>query len=348
MAISPQFLRDWIRDRTRSAPSATGVSVLAVSGRTLAGPDVGGDAATVRVAAAETGLPWTLAVSPDPALQVEWDRRRRQLMLGLISIVLLLGGGGLVLWRLFQREVALARLQTEFVAAVSHEFRTPLTSLRHVTELLEERDEMPPERRKSFYEALGRNTDRLQRLVESLLDFSRMEGGRKPYDLRLSDTVEIVSAVVADFRKEVERRGVTIALDVDSNLPPVLADASTLSHAVWNLLENAVKYSPDAQRVCVSVERHRAGVAIAVSDRGLGVPVEERRLIFQRFVRGATASRLGIKGTGLGLAIVSHIVAAHGGRIELDSAVNEGSTFRIVLPAAPAGAGGTVEPWLAS
>jgi signal transduction histidine kinase len=264
----------------------------------------------------------------------EFAGRRRLLALGLAAIVLLLAGGGYLLWRVVQRELAIARLQTEFVSAVSHEFRTPLTSLLHVTELLEEDDDLPRERRRSFYGALGRNTQRLHRLVESLLDFARMEGGRKPYHLQPVDAGELAARVVADFRKEVEPRGFTIDLDVESQAVLLLrADADSLTNALWNLLDNAVKYSPQCQAVHVSVHRRPEGVAISVRDGGLGIPRHERKEIFRRFVRGEKASRLGIKGTGLGLAMVCHIVQAHGGAIELESEEGTGSTFRLVLPA---------------
>ena len=146
---------------------------------------------------------------------------------------------------------------------------------------------------------------------------------------------DIVSSVVEDFRRAVDARGMAIDLDVDSDLPVVLADQPTLAHALWNLLDNAVKYSPGAQPVSVSVRRHPAGVAIAVEDRGLGIPAAERKEIFERFVRGQTASRLGIKGTGLGLAIVSQIVAAHGGRIELESALGRGARSGWCCPPCP-------------
>ena len=116
-------------------------------------------------------------------------------------------GGTFLLWRVVQRELAIARLQTDFVAAVSHEFRTPLASMRHVTELLEEADDMPRNRRLSFYQSLSRNTERLHRLVESLLDFARMERGRKPYDMKPVDAAAFAHDVVDDFRKEAEPRG---------------------------------------------------------------------------------------------------------------------------------------------
>jgi signal transduction histidine kinase len=249
-------------------------------------------------------------------------------------MALFVGGGTFLLWRVVQRELAVARLQTDFVAAVSHEFRTPLASLRHVTELLEEADDMPRSRRLSFYQSLSRNTERLHRLVESLLDFARMERGRKPYDMKAVDAATFARDVVEDFRREAEPRGYRVEFETDTEGAfAVCADRSSLVHALWNLLDNAVKYSPEPRPIRVSVGRHPRGVALSVQDHGIGVPTGERKEIFRKFVRGESAGRLGIKGTGLGLAMVAHIVDAHGGTVELESDEGAGSTFRIVLPA---------------
>jgi signal transduction histidine kinase len=221
------------------------------------------------------------------------------------------------------------------VAAVSHEFRTPLASLRHVTELLDEDDELPRGERRTFYQVLGRNTERLNRLVESLLDFARMEGGKKPYALQRVDARALATRVASDFGAEVAPRGYRVDLDAEAAQGLVVeADAESLTHVLWNLLDNAVKYSPDRRDVVLSVRAHREGVAFAVTDHGLGIPAAERAEIFGRFVRGNRVRELGIKGTGLGLAMVQHIVQAHRGRVEVESQEGTGSTFRVVLPAA--------------
>jgi signal transduction histidine kinase len=234
-----------------------------------------------------------------------------------------------------QRELAVARLQSEFVSAVSHEFRTPVTSLRHVVELLQEDDEVNLDRRRAFYDVLSRNTDRLHRLVESLLDFSRMEHGRKVYDLQPLDACALVSTIVEDFRTDSASRDRAVSLTIPQQGSFfVRADTAALGHALWNLLDNAVKYSPGGGHVAVTVESHPRGVAIVVSDQGIGVPSAEREEILRKFVRGQNASRLGIKGTGMGLAIVMHIVKAHAGRLELESQEGRGSLFRILLPSA--------------
>jgi len=338
LAISPTVLHAWVSGALDDGTRAAGhLSLLGSTGELLAGPAMKTGASVVKASASETGLPWTVVLGPGDSSSASADMAGRQRLLsaGLAAILLLLAGGSYFLWRVMQRELAVARLQTDFVAAVSHEFRTPLTSLRHVAELLEENDDMPLARRRTFYEALGRNTERLHRLVESLLDFARMESHRKPYHLQLVDAAALVADVVAEFKKEGAASGFTIALAIEPPSPArVRADALSLTNALWNLLDNAVKYSPHARSIDVAVRQHPRGIAISVRDEGLGVPTRERKEIFGRFVRGETASRLGIKGTGLGLAMVSHIVEAHGGAIELVSEEGVGSTFTIVLPEA--------------
>jgi signal transduction histidine kinase len=335
VAIAPSLLRIWVGAAIKNLKTTDHIALITDSGQMVTGDKLAPGTAVVRRTAAESGLPWTLVVGPGDPSHEPQDvvARRRLLSLGLGAIVLLLAGSSYLLWRVVQRELAVARLQTDFVSAVSHEFRTPLTSLRHVTELLEEDDEVPPERRKSLYAVLGRSTERLHRLVESLLDFGRMDLDRKPYDLRQVNAGAIAKQVVEDFQKEAVTHGFTIRLDVDSaNGLLVRADAAALTHALWNLLDNAIKYSPQEREVSVSVHGGADGVTIEVEDHGLGIPRQERKEIFRKFIRGEKAKQLGIKGTGLGLALVSHIVSAHSGRIELESEEGSGSTFRLVLP----------------
>jgi two-component system phosphate regulon sensor histidine kinase PhoR len=336
LAIAAMAVDRWVRAAVeREPPASLHVSLVTESGRLVAGDTQKPGTRSIARSSSESGLPWTLLVATgDVSLaDAELLARRRLLGAGLAALVLLLAGGSYLLWRIVQRELAVARLQTDFVAAVSHEFRTPLTSLRHITGLLEESDELPPGRRQSLYSVLSQSTDRLHRLVESLLDFARMEDGRKPWKLRSVDLSGLVSDLVASFRKE--HAGVTIQMDIPEDGPVIHADADALTHALWNLLDNAVKYSPAGAVIRVTVREDASNIAIAVSDQGLGIPSDERQEIFQRFVRGRQAVDRGIAGTGLGLAMVSHIVSVHGGRIGVESNEGDGSTFTILLPANP-------------
>jgi signal transduction histidine kinase len=283
--------------------------------------------------AQETGLPWTVMVAPmHPGAELqELSGRRSLLLTGLVLICVLVLAGTYFTGRAVSRELEVARLQSEFVSAVSHEFRTPLTSMRQFTEILTDR-RVPEERRESYYQALSRATLRLHRLVEGLLDFGRMESGASVYRFAPVDAAELVGEVVSEFRAEAEGRGYAVELRVDGG-GTISADRESITRAFWNLLDNAVKYSPVNRTVWVEMARENGRLAIRVRDRGLGVAPEERKQIFRKFVRGSSSKQVEGKGTGIGLAMVRHIVEAHGGELRLESRPGEGSTFSILLPA---------------
>jgi two-component system phosphate regulon sensor histidine kinase PhoR len=234
--------------------------------------------------------------------------------------------------RSVSRELDAARLQADFVSAVSHEFRTPLTSMRQFTEMLNEDDNLPAEKRRTFYQAQARATNRLSRLVESLLDFGRMEAGARPYRLESLDVGQLVKTVVEEFIQETGSLRSDIEIVVPCEGTQVKGDGEALGQALWNLLNNAVKYSGENKNIRVEVEKGDP-VIIRVRDRGFGIPPSERSRILRKFVRGTNANVHGIKGTGIGLAVVKHIVDAHGGTISIESELGKGSTFIIQLPA---------------
>jgi signal transduction histidine kinase len=256
--------------------------------------------------------------------------RRRLLLAGLGMICLLVVGGSYLIGRATTRELAVARLQTEFVSAVSHEFRTPLAAMRHLTELLEGGIVTAEERRRRYYSLLSRETRRLHRLVEGLLNFGRMEAGRQQYRLEGLDITEFVEEVVEEFQRESATEGYSVELSGKANLR-AKADPEGLSLALWNLLDNAMKYSPECRTIWVQVREQGRQAAIQVRDKGLGIAPEERAAVFEKFVRGASSRATGGKGTGIGLALVRHIVQAHGGEIRLESEPGHGTTFSILL-----------------
>jgi two-component system phosphate regulon sensor histidine kinase PhoR len=291
------------------------------------------DTLVARRGAADTGLPWTLSVTLGRDVDAaRFEGRRRMLLAGLAAVLVLVAAGSYLVVRSRNREIALAELQSDFIAAVSHEFRTPLTALRQFNELLDEAGDLTPEKRRVYYQAQTRATERLHRLVESLLDFGRMEAGRRPYTLQRVDAGALAGDVIQEFQREIEDRGFDLRCAVEPGEHPVDADAEALARAFWNLLDNAVKYSADRREIDVSVGRTSGEVSIRVRDHGIGIPAGDEKRIFQKFVRLAAATSRGIKGSGIGLAMAQHIVAAHGGTLRVTSVEHEGSTFTIVLP----------------
>ena len=294
-----------------------------------------GDARPVMRTMDETRLPWTLlVVSADPAADLARMAARRSLLIGgLVLMALLAVAGSYFSVRAMTREIKAARLQSEFVAAVSHEFRTPLTSLRQFTDLLADGRVSDEADRQKYYAVLQRGTRRLTRLVENLLDFGRMEAGFYRFMLEPMRAADILSRVTTEFVDEMTPRGYRVDVQL-SGLHDALinADEATLGRAIWNLMDNAVKYSPDCRTIWVHGSGGDGAVTISIRDQGIGIAAPEQRTIFGKFVRGTLPTGTTIKGTGLGLALVDQIVRAHGGHVRVESAIGEGSTFSIILP----------------
>jgi two-component system phosphate regulon sensor histidine kinase PhoR len=322
----------WLAQARNAAYPAT-VALLVATDRGALRPPVAADQLTSRRSAADTGLPWTLVVTLGRDVDAgRFESRRRMLLAGLAAILVLVAAGSYFVIRSRNREIALATLQSDFIAAVSHEFRTPLTALRQFNALLDEAGDLTPEKRRLYYQAQARATERLHRLVESLLDFGRMEAGKRPYTLQRVDAGALVRDVAQEFHREIEGRGFELRCPVEPGEHPVDADTEALARALWNLLDNAVKYSADERRIDMSVSRRSGEVCISVRDHGIGIPAGDQKRIFQKFVRLDAATSRGIKGSGIGLAMVQHIVAAHGGTLRVASVEHEGSTFTILLP----------------
>jgi two-component system phosphate regulon sensor histidine kinase PhoR len=212
-----------------------------------------------------------------------------------------------------------------------------MTTLRTITELLSQ-NRLGESRRQQSYVYLERETSRLHRLVEDLLDFGRMESGRKQYRLASHDAFQLVRGTLVDFAEQAEANGFRVESAFPSpngySAAKVHVDEEALRRAVRNLLDNAMKYSPECRTIWVngSVEGNKA--CISVRDEGMGIGADEQQIIFQKFVRGDAAKEAGIKGTGIGLAMVRQIVEAMHGEVRLESEIGVGSTFTLVLPLA--------------
>lgn len=253
------------------------------------------------------------------------------LILSLVATMAL--GSTAMLIHVF-RGAELARLQTDFVAKVSHDLRTPLTSIRMFVETLQLGRAGEPEKIKQCLDIVQSETARLTAMIERLLYWGRMEAGRKIYDKAEHPVSAIVENAMAAFSAQLIEAPAQMEVKILPGLPTVNVDLDTMTEAILNLLQNAHRYTGTEKRIEVHCYRKRKDIAISVIDNGPGIPQEERRNILKKFYRGSTSIERGLSGSGLGLAIVAHIIKAHHGRIIFESAEGTGACFTILLPSA--------------
>jgi signal transduction histidine kinase len=256
--------------------------------------------------------------------------RQNMLLIG-VAIALLLAGLILAL-RATTREMKLVEAKTTFVSNVSHELKTPLSLIRLFAETLELGRVRNPEEAHEYYRIINRESRRLTRLINNILDFSRIEAGRRQYQFAETNVAEVVTGVLQSYERQMTSAGFEAGTDIQPDLPPALIDREALAQAVLNLVDNAVRYSDQAKRIEVSVRLLDGDIAVEIADQGVGIPKAEHQLIFEKFYRVSTGLVHDTKGSGLGLAIVKHIVEAHRGRVTVESAPGEGSRFTILLP----------------
>lgn len=337
LLIGPRFLQsEWLQKLpTVGGEHPVEFALTDADGQPVLGhPDVPLTLQSIRPASA-TQLPWTLhaITSTRGARPPGLSGRTRLLLAGISMMAIMLIAGGLFIHRAISRDIMVAQLQSDFVAAVSHEFRTPLTTLRQLSEMLVRGRVSSEERRQRFYETLLHESERLQRLIEALLNFGAMESGKLQYRFEPVKPNAFLHEVVSDFEHEVSALGYHVELHENGTLPAIRADRESLARVFWNLLDNAVKYSPESRTVWVDMSNGGKRVIVRVRDQGLGIPAAEQKDIFRKFVRGAASKHASIRGTGIGLAVAQQIVAAHGGDILVESEPGQGSVFTVLLPA---------------
>jgi len=250
-------------------------------------------------------------------------------------LVLALSGaattGVILVWVFVRREANLSQLQSDFVSKVSHELRTPLTAIRLFTETIELRRGDTATEDKCIA-GLARESHRLQELIDRLLDWGRMESGRRVYLVEPTSVETIVHAAVAATESLQLGPDGNLELQVEPDLPLIDADAGALTDAIVNLLTNAIKYGGSPARIRVAARREQNHVVVSVTDNGAGIERAEHKRIFQKFYRVDDRLAREREGSGLGLAIVKHVIEAHKGRVDVESAPGQGSTFKVVLP----------------
>ncbi len=223
-------------------------------------------------------------------------------------------------------------MKTQFISTVSHELRTPLTSMKEaVIIVLEGVAGKINKDQKHFLDIAKRNIDRLARLIDDVLDFQKLNAGKMKFNMQQNSIVSAIEEAYGTMRPHATKNGVNLALDLESRLPPLVFDGDRIIQVLTNLVSNAIKFTPPGGQVRIGAHQRDGHLVITVSDTGLGIPKEDLPKIFDRFYRVNRPGRE-IKGTGLGLPIVSRIVAGHGGRIEVESELDRGTTFTVLLP----------------
>jgi signal transduction histidine kinase len=251
------------------------------------------------------------------------------LILGGLSF--LLAGGIFLTYRNVSKEMALARLKSDFVSNVSHELRTPLALIRLYAETLELGRLTTPQKHQEYYCIIRKESERLTALINNILDFSRIEAGRKEYEFRETDMRELVRNTLESYRYQIEQHGFTFEEQI-GEVPQLKIDREAVARSLVNLVNNALKYSQDHKYIGVNLYRENGSVKLEVIDHGIGIPVAEQQKIFEKFYRVGDPLVHNTKGSGLGLSLVQHIARAHGGDISVDSTPGAGSKFTITLP----------------
>jgi signal transduction histidine kinase len=267
----------------------------------------------------------------------QYNLRRNIYILIVVVVTAVLFLGGYMAIRSTAKEVELARMKSEFVATVSHEFRTPLMSIRYLSEMLDGGRVKGEDKKKIYYGKINKESERLSRLIENMLDFSKIEAGIKEYKFQDLSVTEMVKDVSTRFKEYMANKKMTFACEVQDPLPFIHADREAISRALFNLLENAVKYSGKNPVIRLRALAKEEAVFLEVLDKGAGISKDDQKKVFEKFYRSPHSASKKVEGSGIGLTLVDHIVKAHGGRVKMESDLDQGTRVTIELPALPEG-----------
>ena len=336
--LDSSYLKDDLLQKTLENYLSTGKTEWIIRGRNsqviLTSEITPSGSPTVKTNFASNFPDWSVELfQKDPRL-LETFLTSRQ---GIFFYMFLLIGGilifGLILTvRTVARELELARMKSDFVSTISHEFKSPLTSIRQLAEMLHSGRVPSEERRQKYYEVLLEQSERLSLLTENVLDLAKIEEGRKEFEFREIDIGSLLNEIVSTIQERVSHENFNIQLKIDKSLPKMKIDSEAMTQALTNLIDNALKYSGETKKIIVSSHTENQSLIISVKDFGMGIKKEERDKVFERFYRGGNELTRTVKGSGLGLTLVKQIVEAHNGTVQVESEPGQGSTFSIRLP----------------
>jgi two-component system phosphate regulon sensor histidine kinase PhoR len=284
---------------------------------------------------------WTLKMAPrDTAAIIAKQSARRGYggVLVILSAATIFVGLGILTFAV-RTERHANKLKSDFIANVSHELKTPLSLIRMFGELLATGRAKGPETAKEYAEIITRESERLSRLIDNVLDFARIERGKAAYSFAVGDVAEVVARGLDVYRWRLEREGMKLVVEIPEEVPPVNMDANAMTLLLLNLVDNAIKYASEGKELRVSlgheaIEGERGRLVLRVTDKGPGINVDEQPRIFDRFYRARGVRTRPVRGSGIGLSLVKHIAEAHGGGVSVESAPGKGATFTVWLPVA--------------
>ena len=282
----------------------------------------------------EFPLPWKFLVTQPAFDDLESSARRENIIYGtlLAVIVILMLLGAFLIVRDISREAETTRVKTEFVHNISHELKTPLTLIRLYSETLQRKKKLPEREKQDAYEIITKESERLSHLINNVLDFSRIEMGRKEFNFKKGNLAQVISDTLESYRYHLEKKGFSVTSEIASDLPDMDFDEEAISSVLVNLLSNAMKFSPKEKEVAVRLFNDNENAVLEVRDKGIGIAPKDLSQIFERFYRCENPIVSETRGSGLGLTLVKHIVEAHGGTIYVESEPDKGSIFAVVLP----------------
>lgn len=275
-----------------------------------------------------------LTFPPDSlgSLSPYWSLQRSFYLIAVSLVLCVTLFGAYFLWSDVGRELRMAEMRSQFIASVSHELKTPLTAIRIFAETLRMDRLSDAQAKTEYLDTIVNESHRLTRLLNNVLDFSKIEKGKRTYHKEPACLSDIVHAAVQATQYPLKQQDFHLDVCMEDNLPDICVDHDAIEQAILNLLSNAMKYSGQSRRIELRVQKKAGYIVIEVSDRGVGIDPAQQKHIFEKFYRVPSKENARIPGTGLGLTLVSHIVEAHNGHIEVRSVLGEGCTFSIHLP----------------
>jgi signal transduction histidine kinase len=262
----------------------------------------------------------------------DWGLQRSFYLIALLLVLCATLFGAYFLWRDVGRELRMAEMRSQFIASVSHELKTPLTAIRIFAETLLMGRTKDPQAKTEYLDTIVNESHRLTRLLNNVLDFSKIEKGKRTYRKEPANLSEIVNAAIQATQYPLKQQDFHLNIQMEEKLPDISMDRDAIGQVILNLLSNAMKYSGESRKINLRVHKKADNVVIEVSDRGIGIDSIHQQRIFDKFYRVPSEQNQRIPGTGLGLALVFHIVKAHDGHVEVRSTPGKGSTFFIHLP----------------